>query len=110
MQQHKYAQAQAALQYLVTGAGSSQYSLVADYHTNFIQTSENNAESVFEWQNAVNPNDTHDDDTQIGTSDNLNYGTSIPPFFAPAPIGFTDGQARRWVVYEFLKESTTAGT
>lgn len=109
MQQHKYAQAQAALQYLVTGAGSSIYSLVADYHTNFIQTSENNAESVFEWQNAVNPNDTHDDDAQIGTSDNLNYGTSIPPFFAPAPIGFTDGQARRWVVYEFLKENTTTG-
>ncbi len=109
MQQRKYAQAQTALAWLVTGPGASIYSLVADYHTNFIQTSENNAESVFEWQNAVNPNDSHDDDTQIGTSDQLNYGTSIPPFFAPAPIGFTDGQARRWVIGEFEKEKTITG-
>jgi tetratricopeptide (TPR) repeat protein len=109
LQQHKYAQAQAALAWLVTGDGKSLYSLVADYRSNFIETAENNSESVFEWQNAVNPNDTHDDDTQPGTSDNLNYGTSIPPFFAPSPIGFTDGQARRWVVHEFLTEQTTGG-
>jgi tetratricopeptide (TPR) repeat protein len=109
MQQHKYAQAQTAFDWLVTGAGKSNYSLVSDYHSNFIETAENNSESVFEWQNAVNPNDTHDDDTQIGTSDNLNYGTSIPPFFAPSPVGFTDGQARRWVVWEFLQENTTGG-
>jgi len=109
MQQNKYAQAQAALQWLVEGDGKNLYSLMPDYRSNFIETSENNAESVFEWQNAVNPNDTHDDDTQIGTSDNLNYGTSIPPFFAPSPIGFTDGQARRWPVWEFLQEKTTGG-
>lgn len=109
MQQKKYAQAQAALQWLVEGDGKALYSLMPDYRSNFIETSENNAESVFEWQNAVNPNDTHDDDTQIGTSDNLNYGTSIPPFFAPSPIGFTDGQARRWPVWEFLQEKTTGG-
>jgi hypothetical protein len=109
MQQRKYAQAQTALAYLVTGPGKSSYSLVADYHSNFIETAENNSESVFEWQNAVNPNDSHDDDTQVGTSDNLNYGTSIPPFFAPSPVGFTDGQARRWPVWEFLQEKTTGG-
>jgi tetratricopeptide (TPR) repeat protein len=109
MQQKKYAQAQAALQWLVEGDGKSLYSLVPDYRSNFIETAENNAESVFEWQNAVNPNDTHDDDTQVGTSDNLNYGTTIPPFFAPSPIGFTDGQARRWPVWEFLQEKTTGG-
>jgi starch-binding outer membrane protein, SusD/RagB family len=109
LQQHKYALAQEALDWLVTGAGSGQYSLMTDYRSNFIETAENNSESVFEWQNAVNPNDTHDDDTQPLTSDNLNYGTSIPPFFAPSPIGFTDGQARRWVVWEFLGENTTGG-
>ena len=109
MQQRKYSQAQTAFQWLVTGPGSSTYTLVSNYQSNFIQTAENNAESVFEWQNAVNPNDTHDDDTQVGTSDNLNYGTSIPPFFAPSPIGFTDGQARRWTIWEFLKEKTTSG-
>lgn len=109
MQQHKYAQAQAALAWLVTGPGASLYSLVSDYRTNFIQTSENNAESVFELQNAANPNDSHDDDTQVGNSDKLNYGSSIPPFFAPSPIGFTDGQARRWLIGEFEKENTTTG-
>jgi tetratricopeptide (TPR) repeat protein len=109
MQQRKYAQAQAAFQWLVEGDGKSLYTLTASYRDNFIETAENNSESVFEWQNAVNPNDSHDDDTQPGTSDNLNYGTSIPPFFAPSPIGFTDGQARRWPVWEFLKESTTSG-
>ena len=109
MQQHNYVQAQAALAWLVTGDGKSLYSLVSDYRSNFIETAENNSESVLEWQNAVNPNDSHDDDTQVGTSDNLNYGTSIPPFFAPSPIGFTDGQARRWPVWEFLKETTTGG-
>jgi tetratricopeptide (TPR) repeat protein len=107
MQQKKYAQAQAAFQWLVEGDGKSNYSLMPDYRNNFIETAENNAESVFEWQNAVNPNDTHDDDAQVGTSDNLNYGTSIPPFFAPSPVGFTDGQARRWTVWEFLQEKTT---
>jgi hypothetical protein len=109
MQQHKYPEAQAAFDWLVTGAGKSNYILMPNYRSNFVITSENNKESVFEWQNAVNPNDTHDDDTQVGQSDNLNYGTSIPPFFAPSPVGFTDGQARRWPVWEFLKEKTTDG-
>lgn len=108
LQMKNYAAAQQALQWLTEGDGKAQYDLVANYRNNFIETSENNIESVFEIQNAVNPNDTHDDDTQPG-SDNLNYGSSIPPFFAPRPIGFTDGQARRWVVWEFLKEKTTDG-
>ncbi len=109
MQQRKYPEAQAALQYLTEGEGKSQYSLVASYRDNFIETAENNSESVFEFQNAVNPNDSHDDDTQTDGQDALNYGTSIPPFFAPSPIGFTDGEARRWPVWEFLKETTTGG-
>lgn len=108
MQQHMYGQAQQAFQYLVEGAGKGNYDLVSDYRSNFIETSENNRESVFEFQHAANPTDNHDDDTDPRL-DNLNYGTSIPPFFAPRPIGFTDGQARRWVVWEFLKEKTTTG-
>lgn len=105
MQLKNYQAAQQALQWLTEGDGKSQYDLTPDYRNNFIETAENNIESVFEIQNAVNPNDNHDDDTQPG-SDNLNYGTSIPPFFAPRPVGFTDGQARRWVVWEYLKERT----
>lgn len=108
MQQKMYQQAQQALQYLVTGDGKSTYDLVTNYRSNFIETSENNKESVFEFQHAANPTDNHDNDTDPRI-DNLNYGTSIPPFLAPRPIGFTDGQARRWTVWEFLKEKTVDG-
>lgn len=94
MQQKLYPQAQQAFQWLVEGDGKSNYDLVSDYRNNFIETAENNRESVFEYQHAANPTDNHDDDLDPRT-DNLNYGTSIPPFFAPRPIGFTDGQAKR---------------
>lgn len=105
MQQHNYAKAQEAFEWLVNGAGKSNYDLTTNYRDNFVETSENNIESVFEFQNALNPTDNHDNDVDPG-SDNLNYGTSIPPFFAPRPIGFTDGQARRWVINEMEREKT----
>ena len=113
MQQHKYQQAKDAFQWLVEGPGAASYSLVTNYRDNFLETTENNSESVFEFQNAANPIDAFDNDAGDGnpnnTPDKLNYGTSIPPFFAPRPIGFTDGQAHRWVVWEFLKENQANG-
>jgi len=109
MQEHKYQEAADALKWFFEGEGANVYDLVSNYRENFIITTENNKESVFEFQNALNPTDNHDDDTDPNNRDNLNYGTSIPPFFAPRPIGFTDGQARRWVVWEFLKERTISG-
>ncbi len=113
LQQNKYQQAKDALQWLVEGAGAANYNLVPNYRDNFLETTENNSESVFEFQNAANPIDAFDNDAGDGdpghTPDKLNYGTSIPPFFAPRPIGFTDGQAERWVVWEFLKENTADG-
>ncbi|SEM13020.1 Starch-binding associating with outer membrane [Chitinophaga rupis] len=107
MQERKYQDAANAFQWFFTGEGNGVYSLVANYRDNFVITKENNSESVFEYQFAVNPTDNHDDDTDPNNQDRLNYGSSIPPFFAPRPIGFTDGQARRWVVHEFLTERTT---
>lgn len=111
MQQRRWQQAKDALQWLAEGAGASNYSLTANYRDNFLETTENNTESVFEWQNAANPIDAFDDDAGVPgqTPDKLNYGTSIPPFFAPRPIGFTDGQAYRWVVNEFHQEKTSNG-
>jgi tetratricopeptide (TPR) repeat protein len=113
MQEHKYEEAKDALEWLVEGPGAANYSLVPNYRDNFIETTENNSESVFEFQNAANPIDAFDNDAGDGnpnnTPDKLNYGTSIPPFFAPRPIGFTDGQAFRWVVWEFLKENQANG-
>jgi tetratricopeptide (TPR) repeat protein len=106
MQQRNF---QAALQPLQAVIQSGVYDLTANYQYNFLSTTENNKESVFELGNALNPNDNHDDDTQLNGEDNLNYGSSIPPFFAPRPIGFTDGQAQRWLVGEFEKEKTAGG-
>jgi tetratricopeptide (TPR) repeat protein len=105
MQQRKFTE---ALQPLNAVIQSNVYSLVNNYQDNFTAVTENNAESVFEVQYALNPSDNHDDDTDPRT-DNLNYGTSIPPFFAPSPIGFSDGQARRWVTREMATENTASG-
>jgi hypothetical protein len=108
MQQRKFNEALPALQWLVEGPGASKYNLVSNYRDNFIEGStENNAESVFEIQYVTNPLDTHDNDEDQNAVDNLNTGTSLPKFLAPKPIGFADGEARRWVVREFLKENTT---
>lgn len=106
MQQRNYQAALAPLQAVIQ---SGKYSLVANYEDNFLNTTEYNSESVFEFGNALNPNDTHDDDTYQGAEDNLNYGSSLPPFFAPPQLGFTDGEARRWPIAEFEKEKTVGG-
>ncbi|MBC7381548.1 MAG: RagB/SusD family nutrient uptake outer membrane protein [Bacteroidia bacterium] len=113
MQLRKYELAKTAFKWLIDGPGAALYSLTPNYRSNFLETSENNSESVFEFQNAANPIDSYDNDAGDGnpnnTPDKLNYGTSIPPFFAPRPIGFTDGQAHRWLVWEMLKENQVNG-
>ena len=80
------------------GQGGDIYDLTSDYRDNFLITTENNVESVFEWQFAENPNEYTDDD--IATP-NHNYGTSMAQFTAPVGIGWSDAEARRWVIYEF---------
>ncbi|WP_191968004.1 RagB/SusD family nutrient uptake outer membrane protein [Rhizosphaericola mali] len=108
MQMHQYNQAEQAFSWFITGSGAGVYSLVSNYRDNFLSTTENNSESVFEIENLTNLANDHDDDAS-GNPDLLNYGSSFPPFVAPRPIGFTDGQARRWCIWEFLKEKTTSG-
>jgi hypothetical protein len=108
LQQRKYNEALTPLQWLVTGEGNTIYSLLPNYRDNFLITTENNAESVFEWQFQRNPTENHDDDTDP-RADNLNYGTSIAQFFAPPGVGWSDGEAHRWVVHQFLKEPTATG-
>lgn len=106
MQQQKYGAALEPLQWLVEGEGAGIYGLIPDYRDNFLITTENNKESVFEWQFAENPTEFTDNDVQ--TPDH-NYGTSVAQFLAPRGIGWSDVQARRWVVDEFLKEKTEDG-
>jgi len=102
MQQHKWTEAKTAFDYLVTGAGKGYYDLV-DYKENFRATQENNKESVFEIQ--------FSDANKTGEGDdpNSNMGSNRSQFFAPRSIGWSDGQARYWMVDEFKKEKTKDG-
>lgn len=106
MQQSKYTEAEGPLAWLVDGEGGSVYDLVSDYRENFLVTTENNIESVFEWQFAENPTEFTDDDV---ATPNHNYGTSIAQFLAPAGIGWSDAEARPWMTDEFLLEQTEDG-
>ena len=109
MQQEKYNEALAPLEWLVDGEGGSLYDLMPNYRDNFRVDTENNMESVFEWQFELNPGENHDDDTDMGRPDNLNYGTSLAQFFGPSGVGWSDGEAQRWVVDEFMLETTAGG-
>ncbi|GAB3999432.1 RagB/SusD family nutrient uptake outer membrane protein [Spirosoma daeguense] len=104
MQQKKYADAVTPLQWLVEGDGKSIYSLMPNYRDNFLSTTENNKESVFEWQFQINPAEYTDDDTE---TPNQNYGTSLAQFFGPSGIGWSDGEASRWPTREFYEKTTT---
>lgn len=106
MQIGQYEDALEPLEWLVEGEGANNYGLMDNYRDNFLITSENNQESVFEWQFAENPNETTDNDVEP----NHNYGTSLAQFTAPVDIGWSDAEAKRWVIYEFLEEQTTDGS
>src|SRR5690606_14123420 len=102
MQQHKWNEAKAALDYFFTGEGTPYYDLVA-YQDNFRAENENNKESVFEIQFS----DAHK--TVAGDGPSSAMGNSRAQFFAPRSIGWSDGQARYWLVNEFKKEKTVDG-
>lgn len=102
MQQRKWNEAKLAFDYLVTGAGKGYYELV-DYKDNFRADKENNRESVFEIQFS------DANKTAEGDGPNSNMGTTRSQFFAPRSIGWSDGQARTWMITEFKKEKTTDG-
>lgn len=104
MQQRKYTEALTPLQWLVEGDGKTIYSLMPNYRDNFLISSENNKESVFEWQFNINTAEYTDDDTE---TPNQNYGSSLAQFFGPSGIGWSDGEAQRWPIYEFNEPTTT---
>ena len=106
MQKGEYQLAITPLAWFFSGDGAGEYSLMPNYRDNFLITSENNAESVFEWQFEINTTETNDNDIEP----NHNYGTSISKFLSPKPVGFADGEALRWVVDEFKQDLTTGGS
>ena len=104
MQQHKWAEAKAELQWLVEGEGKKYYGLVENWEDNFRHDTENNKESVFEMQfDAINE--------QGGVQDGPGacMGFQRPQFFAPGGIGWNECDVRQWVIDEFLKEKRTDG-
>jgi tetratricopeptide (TPR) repeat protein len=103
LQQGEYPAAAAALQWLVEGEGKNVYDLMPDYRDNFLHTTENNRESVFEIQFNNRQSVTDEDDL------NSNLGNQRGPFFSLPGGGFNDVQMHRWVVYEFLQEKTITG-
>lgn len=104
LQEHKNQQAADAFAWLVTGPGVSNYSLVPNFGDNFIETTENNSESVFEVQFNGRSSVTDIDDPRS------NLGNQRGPFKAPpGPLRFNDAQMRRWVINEFELEKTTGG-
>jgi hypothetical protein len=103
MQQRKWAEAKTALEYLITGPGA-RYSLVSNYRDNFTDVSENNSESVFEIQFGDNRLGGTDESQSAAVSSNR------AQFFAPRSIGWSDGQARLWLVNAFKQEPNKAGT
>ena len=106
MQQRNWEAAIVPLQWLVEGEGATVYRLIPEYRHNFLSTTENNAESVFEWQFATNPSEFTDNDVQ---TPNHNYGSPLPQFIAPSGVGFSDAEVHRWVINEFLEETTVTG-
>lgn len=102
MQQRKWSEAKTALDYLVIGEGA-RYSLVENYEDNFTDINENNSESVFEIQFGDQRRGGTGEDPAAAVSSNR------AQFFAPRGIGWSDGQARYWLVDAFKQEATVSG-
>ncbi|MFV0326160.1 MAG: RagB/SusD family nutrient uptake outer membrane protein [Bacteroides xylanisolvens] len=106
MQQRKYSEAQKCLEWLVTGSGAKYYGLVDNFRDNFMHTTENNIESVFEIQfSDENGSPAGDADDAI----NPNMGHQRAQFFGGNGIGWADGESRGWLVDEFKKEKNIEG-
>ncbi|WP_207434141.1 RagB/SusD family nutrient uptake outer membrane protein [Sabulibacter ruber] len=116
LQQREYQQALDAFAWLVDGDGSrlglsgnDLYDLVPNYRDNFLHTTENNRESVFEVQFLALQSTTDED------APTSNLGNQRGPFFGPGrrnqgdpQAGFNDFQMHRWVIDEFMQERTTS--
>lgn len=102
MQQHKWSEAKTVLEFLISGEGAK-YSLVSNYKDNFTDINENNGESVFEIQFGDQNKGGTDEGSDAAVSNNRQQ------FFAPRGIGWSDGQARYWLVDAFKKEKNVNG-
>ncbi len=109
MQLHRWQDAKDAFYWLVEGDGKNYYGLMDNYNDNFTHYNENNMESVFEIQ-FTDVNETEMDRNNGSDIDDdvaeMALGNTRSQFFAPAGIGWSDGQPRPWLVTEYKKEPT----
>ncbi|HCC52420.1 MAG TPA: RagB/SusD family nutrient uptake outer membrane protein [Porphyromonadaceae bacterium] len=102
MQQGKFAEAKAELEWLISRENAL-YGLISNREDNFTHLDENNKEGIFEIQfSDVNKGGT-------GNDASMAFGFQRTQFYAPSGIGWGDGKARRWLVDEFLKEKRADG-
>ena len=101
MQNRQWQQASTQFQEVI---GSGVYSLVPNYRDNFRHDRENNAESIFEVQFSEQFTADREDDFN-GASEASQRGQ----FFGLPGKGWTDGEARPWLINEFLQERTADG-
>jgi hypothetical protein len=102
MQQRRWNDAKLAMDYLISGEGAI-YNLASNFKDNFTDVNENNAESVFEVQFG---------NQRLGGTDegiNASVSNTRAQFFAPRGIGWSDGQARHWLVDAFKEEPNQTG-
>lgn len=101
MQNRQWALASAQFAEVIS---SNRYQLMTSYADNFRHTTENNTESIFEVQFS---------DAKLGGNDGddatSSEGGQRSQFWGVPGAGFVDGEARPWVINEFLKEGTATG-
>lgn len=108
MQNHKYAEAVKCFEWIVDGEGKSYYDLVDNYGDNFNNKTENNKESLFEIQFSQ-INRVGFDQTDNYLDPNAQLGTQIEMNQAPPGIGWSNIEARRWLVDYYKREKTVDG-
>ena len=115
MQRHEWQNAKNSFYWLVEGDGMAYYGLMTNYTDNFLPSTENNKESVFEIQfSNANPTPTDMNNNTIYDDNipNMNVGSSRSKFMGLQDnnLAWPDANVRPWLVTEYKKEKTVSNT
>ncbi len=107
-QHHKWEEARRCLEWLIDGEGKNYYDLEPNWGDNFSNHTENNIESLYEIQFSLT-NRVGFDQTDNYLDPNAQLGTQIEMNGGPVGIGWSNIEARRWLVDYYKREQTTEG-
>lgn len=107
-QHHKWEEAKTCLEWLIDGEGKNYYGLVSNYGDNFNNKTEDNKESLYEIHFSL-VNKVGFDQTDNYLDPNAEVGTQIEMNQGPAGIGWTNIEARRWLIDYYKREKTIDG-